>query len=235
MLNGIDVSHWDEMPLLDGIDFVIIKATQGKNFIDPKMKMHASSALQNGKLIGFYHFANEDNDPEGNAKFFTSAVKDYLGKCILCLDWERESSSNDATRQGADYVLRWCSEVERITGVLPLVYMSKSVTYEYDFGNVVNGGYKLWVAKYPPVEHPTFTMAESWGIPYVGNWGKPTIWQFCSDGYVNNSPSLYDLDVFYGNKKDFTDMMSVNGVYSESEWSTVWENGEMRLQMKAGA
>ena len=98
------------------------------------------------KLVGFYHFARPtaNNTPEAEAESFLKFIipSGLIGKAILALDWEAENKQNVA------YAKAWLDYVYNKTGVKPWIYMSESVTKNYDWSSVANAGYPLWVAKY---------------------------------------------------------------------------------------
>ena len=54
-IEGIDVSHWNPVTVIDDFEpqFVIIKLTEGKTFVDPDTNLHYSKALMRGAQTGF--------------------------------------------------------------------------------------------------------------------------------------------------------------------------------------
>lgn len=175
MLYGYDVSMWQSVTPLDK-DFVIIKASEGNGYKDPKLDAHYNAVKKAKKLYGFYHYARPDlgNTPEAEADWFLSLVGHHAGKCIYALDWE-----GDALRYPETWALRWCQRVQEVTGVKPLVYCSASeavrmrMLYLNDYG--------LWVAH--------------WGVyrPTFGGYPTYAIWQY------QGSP--IDKDVFNGDRR----------------------------------
>ena len=98
-MRGIDISGWQKGIQLDKIDldFVIIKATQGTTITSNSFADQANQAFKLGKKVGFYHYAG-GGGAEAEAKHFFNAVKPYLGKAILVLDWEGEQNPNFGNR-----------------------------------------------------------------------------------------------------------------------------------------
>ena len=79
-MKGIDISnHNGNIDFLkvkkEGIEVVIIKATEGVNWIDPNLEVYYNSALKAGLAIGFYHFMSEKTSPSKQAEDFFSAIK----------------------------------------------------------------------------------------------------------------------------------------------------------------
>ena len=70
-MNGIDISSYQAELNAEIVpsDFVIIKATEGTNYINPTWEEQAKQVLQSCKLLGFYHFASTGN-PIVEADFF---------------------------------------------------------------------------------------------------------------------------------------------------------------------
>ena len=99
MLKGIDISNHQRGIDLSKIDcdFIIIKATEGKSFVDPSCDRFFQQALSLGKKLGIYHFANNsDNTPEQEADWFINNTKGDIGKAIPVLDWEDNVKSDVA-------------------------------------------------------------------------------------------------------------------------------------------
>lgn len=145
-MNGIDVSGWQPANItgLVDYDFVIIKATEGTNFVSPQCDAQYQTAKKRGKLLGVYHFAS-GIDPIAEANFFIDNVQGYIGEAILVLDWEANAIS-----RGADYVRKFVRQVKARTNVPPMIYASASPLQAHGIPAVAteeNCG--LWVAAYP--------------------------------------------------------------------------------------
>ena len=71
---GVDISNWQAVGAGDaGADFVICKATEGTEYIDPKCDAHYQRAKSQGKCLGVYHFAQpRASSPEAQAEFFVN-------------------------------------------------------------------------------------------------------------------------------------------------------------------
>lgn len=56
-VKGIDVSSNNSNNYsTQGLDFVIVKATEGRTFTNPKQHDQAKRAREAGLVLGFYHF-----------------------------------------------------------------------------------------------------------------------------------------------------------------------------------
>jgi len=145
-MNGIDVSGWQPANITDLVDydFVIIKATEGTNFVSPFCDSQYQKAKARGKLVGVYHFAS-GIDPIAEANYFIDNIQGYLGEAVLVLDWEA-----NAINKGADYVRKFVRQVKTRTNVPPIIYASASPLAAHGIPAVAteeNCG--LWVAAYP--------------------------------------------------------------------------------------
>ena len=178
MLKGLDISQWQEVGVGDQADdFVIVKATEGVGFTDPKCDAHYQRAKSQGKLLGVYHFARPDgNGAVAEAEWFVSQIQGYIGEAILVLDFE-------VNTWDVGWAKTWLDKVYEMTGVRPLLYASASPINSYDWSSVAGGDYGLWIAGYPAeynVPNPPTPTPEN--MPFgTGAWnGLWAIWQYSS-------------------------------------------------------
>lgn len=194
-MNGIDISSY-QVELNAGIvpsDFVIIKATEGTNYINPTWEEQAGQVIQTNKLLGFYHFASTGN-PITEADFFISVVKNYIGKAILVLDFEA-GAINAWGNVGARQFL---NRVKEKTGINPMIYMSSDVTRQFNWSTISSTN-PLWVAQYASM-NPTGYQSEPWtdGKGY-GAWSSASIHQYSSAGSLANWSGNLDINLAYIN------------------------------------
>ena len=195
-LKGIDISKWQQGLDLSKIDFdfVIVKATEGKSYVDPYCDKFFQQALSLGKKLGVYHFANNpSNSAEQEANWFIENTKGYIGKAIPVLDWESKDTSNVA------WALDWLQRVEAAYGCKPMIYMSESVVNRHDWISVASANYGLWVAKYRD-NNPDYNydMSNAGSKPSVKYWPFYAMWQWTSTGRLDGWSGNLDLDEFYG-------------------------------------
>lgn len=198
MLKGIDVSnhqHGIDLSKVD-CDFVIIKATEGKSYVDPSCDTFFQQALSLGKKLGVYHFANNsDNTPEQEADWFVNNTKGYIGKAIPVLDWE------DNVKSDVAWALKWLQLVEQAYGCKPLIYMSESTVNSYNWSSVANANYGLWVAKYRDKSADyNYDMSMAGRNPAVNYWKFYALWQWTDVGRLDGYNGNLDCDVFYGDE-----------------------------------
>ena len=182
-MRGIDIYHGDSIndtSTLKSVpekaykesDFVIVKATQGvsykyTSFFTAMMKR----VLADGKLAGAYHYA-AGNDPIKEADYFLKIIKPYIGKIILCLDWEGYQNKAFGSKT-------WCKKfidrVQEKTGIRCMLYTGSDGCKQNE---VLAGKVPLWFAGYPK------PMKTGWTLPAwkydLGVWKYCDIWQYTS-------------------------------------------------------
>lgn len=190
MLNFLDTSNWQGgyNPALTGADAVIVKATEGTNFVDPYCDAIIQQAIAAGMPWGFYHFAG-DGAATSEAAFYVDNCRNYFGQGIPVLDWEGN--------QSVAWVNAFVAYVHEQTGVWPWIYANP---WRFNQGDV-NPNCARWVASYPDVVSPTWSQAQGWDCPAAD--GNVVALQFCSDGAVNGIAGNVDLDLFYGDKEQW--------------------------------
>ena len=163
---------------------VIVKATQGTYYVNPKCNHQYNLAKQDGKLTGLYHYAGGGN-PVTEAQCFIKSIKNYVGQSILILDWEQGQNS---AWGNTNWARQFVDEVHRLTNVWPLIYVQESALNQV--ANCANNC-GLWVAKYPSMNW------HSWTVPDMnvnsGAFKQITGWQFTGDDR--------DRSIFYLNKE----------------------------------
>ena len=195
-LKGIDISNHQrglDLAQID-CDFVIIKATEGKSYVDPSCDTFFQKALSLGKKLGIYHFANNsDNTAQQEADWFIQNTRGYIGKAIPVLDWEDNITDN------VPWALEWLQRVEQAYDCKPLIYMSESVVNRYDWSPVANANYGIWVAKYRDnLPDYNYDMSKAGNMPSIKYWSTMALWQWTSTGRLNGWNGNLDCDVFYG-------------------------------------
>ena len=178
-LKGCDISHHNKynIPDFSKQDFIIMKATEGRNYVDPMMNEYIKM-LKQDQLYGFYHFARpERNRAKDEAKHFCDTIGKYGEEALLVLDWEAL-----AVQQPIEWALEWCKEVEKIYGKKPLIYCSSWYTKKIRL--LLQNDIGLWVAHYTKKDKPT-----------VYTYPTYALWQYTSDPY--------DKDIFNGSRKQW--------------------------------
>lgn len=194
-MNGIDVSGWQKGINLKEVpaDFVIVKATQGTTYVNPDCDRAYQQAKKAGKLLGVYHYFS-GGDPVAEADFFVSNIKGYIGEAILVLDWEGQM--NKKFSQGPAVAKPFLDRVAKLTGVNPLIYMSKSVCREHNW-SAVAAKYGLWVAQYANDKQTGYQTKPWTDSAGYGAWKSPAIFQYSSHGRLSGYSGNLDMDIAY--------------------------------------
>lgn len=179
-LRGIDVSEFQGRMDFSSYDFVIVRASYGRDEYDGMRRAHAEQALKQGKLLAFYHYSypNYNADPKDEVDTFLYATEAYRGKCLYALDWE-----GDSVKYSPDWAYQFLDLLYKATGVMPLFYTFAAQAVQSKY-RMIASKFPLWLAQ-TGVKNPDKTV-----------WGKlPTIWQYA------HRP--YDFDIFYGTRGDW--------------------------------
>lgn len=115
-MKGIDISHHNKTidfnkVKISGVDTVIIKATEGGSYTDPKLMEHYTNAKDKGFNIGFYHFLYELSDPLKQAEHFWNSIKDKEFNVIPVLDAERNNSNKFNRTSYTDFLLSFLEKI----------------------------------------------------------------------------------------------------------------------------
>lgn len=200
MLNFIDISSYQAslslVAVSNSIQGVIIKATEGTDYVNPYCDKHYQQADKCGLLRGFYHFART-NKPEAEAEYFWNNCRNYFRDGIPVLDWEGN--------QSVDWVNRFVRHLKDISGIWCWIYANP---WRFNQGGVEENCAR-WVADYPSVTHPTFAQAQRWKCPRAD--GNVVAWQFCSDGRLTGYNGNLDCSLYYGDKESWLKYAGANG------------------------
>lgn len=225
MFKGIDISsHQGDIDLskLSGVQFVIVKATEGLTYVNPYCDKKVQQSIKLGLPFGFYHYA-KDNDPEKEAQYFADATVGYRGLGIPVLDWEE--------KQSVSWVNKFVKKYHSITGVWPWIYANP---WRFNQGGV-NPNCGRWVAAYPSDKVVTLD-TDPGNIPETD--GLVCCWQYSSRGKVKGYNGNLDVNHFYGDKTTWKKYAKANGGNSTSSAnkptpsnSTVLENEKYKVEI----
>jgi len=186
--HGIDISSHQAGLNVAALwaDFVIVKATEDDDYVNPYMVSQANSTLGASKRLGFYHFARPGDAAE-QARYFVSAVGSFRGKATLWLDWEA-----NAVAQGPGWAKTFLDTVRSLTGSTPGIYMNGSALNGYDWSAVASQ-YPLWYAGGPDYSDYGSSYSDP-AVPNVSYWGAPLIHQYTEDGRLPGYSGTLDLN-----------------------------------------
>ena len=213
-IKGIDVSvfqpniDWVKVKN-DGIEFAIIKATQGKDskypngFIDSCFDKHYAGAKAAGIKIGAYHFAvfTTEAQAKEEAQYFMSALKGKTFEYPLCLDLEDLApgrspilSQKLTGKQLTDYSIIFMEELKK-NGYRPMLYTNTNWRKNIlDYSRLSN--YLLWQAHYPISGESDMKKLLNYRPAAVDS--KVDIWQCSGWGKVAGIPVNVDVNWGFG-------------------------------------
>lgn len=199
-LNGLDLASYQTGLNAGTIagDFNIVKATQGRNYVNPSCDTHVQQTLKAGKKLGVYHFL-ENADGAAQADYFLTNVKGYIGKALLALDFESYKVGQVTYKATPAQALAFLNRIVEKTGIRPLIYMGIADENAYDWSAVVKGNFGLWVAQYNNYNVVNgFTPRNLYGK--LRNWSTAAIFQYTSYGRLSGWGAVLDFNVFYGDR-----------------------------------
>ena len=186
--HGIDISSHQAGLNVGAIwaDFVIVKATEDDDYVNPYMVSQANATIGASKRLGFYHFARP-GDAAAQARYFVSAVGSLRAKATLWLDWEA-----NAVAQGPGWAKQFLDTVRSLTGATPGIYMNGSAVNGYDWSAVARE-YPLWYAGGPDYSDYGSSYSDP-AVPNVSYWGQPLLHQYTEDGRLPGYSGTLDLN-----------------------------------------
>lgn len=124
-----DYSHWDAPIHLEGLPLkqitrVLIKATDGIALVDPAFYASAENAILNGVEWGAYHWYKPAYDALTQARLLvkTARFKGYNPPDGYTVDVEEIPPAGSASAN----LLTLLLEIERLTGIRPIIYTRAS-------------------------------------------------------------------------------------------------------------
>ena len=185
--HGIDVSHhngkiaWNVVKQNKRIQFVYIKASEGKTYVDPNYRTNLRNARKNGLKVGSYHFFRMTSGAHEQFRHFKNVVKKGEQNLIPMVDVEtNDRHSIKETRDSLRVFLRL---VEKYYGVKPMIYGTNR-SYNTICGIWFNR-YKLYLGRYG--QNP----------PKIRGSEHYLIWQYSEKGRIKGIPKPVDLCRFH--------------------------------------
>jgi lysozyme len=199
MLKGIDISHHQNFPdfakvKAAGAQFVILKATEGVNYVDPNFNQNAKAALGVGLPIGAYHFLRSGSVID-QANDFLEAIQPYKLTWPAAVDVEDAPNTTELSSMSTgaltEMVLNFCSYV-KAAGYQPCVYSNYNWLFSakhLDIIKIREANIPIWLAWYSKATPDNADRSSLCDM-----------WQYASDGKIDGiSASGLDMNVSYKN------------------------------------
>ena len=195
-IHGIDVSHhqgtvnWEKVATASDangarVQFVFVKATQGKSHLDRKFRHNFRKAQQYGLVRGAYHYFSPGISGDEQAHHFIKNVPLEKGDLPPVLDVEVLGRLKPETLSRE--VLEWLDMMEKRFGTPPIIYTY--LTFKKNYLNTPEfDRYPFWIAHYKVKK-----------LRYKGAWD---FWQHTEEGCIDGITGKVDLNVYNGSMYD---------------------------------
>jgi lysozyme len=200
-VRGLDLSAHNgnidfELLARDSIDFVMLKATEGTNFKDPRFHLNYMEARRAGiKAIGAYHFFRFDTDGEMQALNFLNSIKGKTLDMPAVIDLEEWTNPKQLdTEQIVTRIKAMIKLLER-NGINVMFYTNKD-GYRRFIQNRFDD-YPLWICSFnnPPLDKKD------------GHWD---IWQYTHWGWSEACNTNVDINTFNGSREEWLNWLRLS-------------------------
>lgn len=185
VLYGADVSSYQGKFDIGNLDFIIAKATEGTNYVNPYCDYVLQQAIKKQIPWGFYHYFTGVGYKQEVDYYLQNTWKGYGRKGLPCFDWE--SGSNAAFGNGS-YLKNAVDYFHSKTGVWPVIYTTAAVAQTLDSTGIFKNC-ALWCAGYPYNNG-------SWNVPpftyQLPNDVTMIMWQFDSANGLDKNVAYID-------------------------------------------
>jgi len=228
-LRGLDISSYQKTLNVRAVDcdFIIVKASQGTKYKNSAFDNQVKQTLESGKLLGLYHYS-DGSGWKAEADYFLKIAKPYIGKAILCLDWESTKNANSGgynpefLRGNTAYALAFLDRIAEETGSSPFLYTSLSETNYRNYTEIAKR-FKLWGACYATSKSTTW-QDTPWKEGAV--WGafgtSIAIRQYTGTGRITGYGGNLDMNKAYLTREDWTKLASNSPVEEEKTVSVTF-------------
>ncbi|GHA23009.1 hypothetical protein GCM10007989_18110 [Devosia pacifica] len=202
-IQGIDVARYQgnidfNRVRASGKHFVFMKATEGKDYIDPAFYTNWQKARAAGIARGAYHFMTWCSLASEQAAWFTRMVpadRDTLPP-VLDLEWNNHSSCVNK-HDKADVIEKiqvMLAAMEAHTGKMPIIYTD--MNFYNDILADQRFPHALWLRSTAAEPHERYHGGHDW-----------TFWQFTQTGVVDGIRGEVDRNVFYGDQNAWVNFL----------------------------
>ncbi|MBE7733504.1 glycoside hydrolase family 25 protein [Devosia faecipullorum] len=197
-IQGIDVARYQEnvdfaKARAAGTHFVFMKATEGKDYVDPDFQRNWARARESGMPHGAYHFMTWCSTAAEQAEWFMRNVPADPSAMppVLDLEWNNHSSckTKPSKADAMEKIRVMLVAMERHTGKLPIIYTDMNFHRDILEGEYLPNAF--WLRSTAAEPHERYRN-RTW-----------TFWQYTQTGVVPGVRGEVDRNVFYGNREDW--------------------------------
>lgn len=191
ILRGVDISHWNSDKDFDFVkdyaDFFILKATEGRSYIDPTYKARFTRLMKLSKCVASYHFYNKKYSVGEQFVNITKNIDGFNFPYVL-----------DVEETGTDWreVFELANRLTNFYGRKPIIYTG------YAMYNKIQGvdrkAYNWWIARYNNKIKDTDIIKDN-----------VVMWQYSDKSNWCGKNLEIDGDIFHGTYQEFMDLGKV--------------------------
>lgn len=181
----------------DSIDFVMLKATEGTSFKDPRFHSNYLKARKACiKAIGAYHFFRFDTDGEMQAINFLNSLRGKTLDLPAVIDLEEWSNPGGIPTEDIVKRLRSMIECLERNGHNVMFYTNKDGYERFLKGRF--DSFPLWICSFtdPPLDDDDNT-----------RW---SLWQYSHQGWTEACDSKVDLNTFNGSHEEWLNWLKTS-------------------------
>ncbi|NKB53436.1 MAG: glycoside hydrolase [Rhizobiaceae bacterium] len=206
-VHGIDISRYNtsinwRQAKKQGVDFVFIKATEGRDDVDRSFVEYWRAAKRIGIPRSAYHFYYFCALPEAQAEnYIRNVPKSHSGlPPILDVEWNPDSPTC-TKRPPASVVVnrlgRWLRKIEAHYGQKPIIYTTPDF-FEANFARGALPGYQYWLRSVKA--EPKYIYGKR---PWV-------FWQYTGTGSIPGIKGPVDINAYRGSRSDWQKWLATN-------------------------
>lgn len=182
-VHGLDISHHQEKVNWTLVDkkykFIILKATEGQNFLDTDFLYNWNNARLNGFVVGAYHFFVMTSSGEAQADFYISKVPDSEKTLPPIIDLEI-STKKYKKPDVIEHLRVMVEKLEKHYKKRVVFYVNYNTYNAYIKGEFPEN--KIWITDYKY-------------FPKIDEENRWIIWQVSRRGRIEGIPGFTDKNV----------------------------------------
>jgi len=182
-VHGLDISHHQEKVNWTLVDkkykFIILKATEGQNFLDTDFLYNWNNARLNGFVVGAYHFFVMTSSGEAQADFYISKVPDSEKTLPPIIDFEI-STKKYKKPDVIEHLRVMVEKLEKHYKKRVIFYVNYNTYNAYIKGEFPEN--KIWITDYKY-------------FPKIDEENRWIIWQVSRRGRIEGIPGFTDKNV----------------------------------------